>query len=237
VSDAAPAASPRLVLASASPQRRAILAQIGARFAVEPSAVRELVEGPPEEVVLENAYRKARAVADRLDVGAASDRRGVRGAGSPGSGREELPAAVLGVDTIVALGGRIFHKPADAAQARATLAALAGRDHVVLSGVCLIEGEQVRTAAARTRVRFRALTAAQIERYVETGEWRGRAGGYAIQERGALLVSTIDGDYLNVVGLPVATLVDLAPWLLEASARDLRTTPQGVHERVQPGES
>lgn len=181
-----------MVLASASPQRRAILTQIGAAFDVEVSAVQELTEGPPEEVVLENAFRKARAVADR--VGA------------------ERP--VLGVDTIVALGRQIFHKPADARQARQTLAALAGREHAVLSGVCLIEGERVQTALSRTRVRFRELTARQIDDYVETGEWLGRAGGYAIQERGALLVSTIDGDYLNVVGLPVATLTDLAPWLL-----------------------
>jgi nucleoside triphosphate pyrophosphatase len=182
----------RLVLASASPQRRAILIQIGIQFQVEVSAVTELTEGPPEEVVLENAFRKARAVADRLGT--------------------TLP--VLGVDTIVALGPRIFHKPPDAGAARATLAALSGREHLVLSGVCLIEPGRVQTAAARTRVRFRALSGEQIARYVETGEWRGRAGGYAIQERGALLVSAIEGDYLNVVGLPVATLADLAPWLL-----------------------
>jgi septum formation protein len=142
--------------------------------------------------VLENAFRKARAVADRLGT--------------------ERP--VLGVDTIVALGRQIFHKPADAPEARATLSALAGREHAVLSGVCLIEGDRIQTAASRTKVRFRELTAPQIDDYVQTGEWQGRAGGYAIQERGALLVSTIDGDYLNVVGLPVATLVDLAPWLL-----------------------
>jgi septum formation protein len=156
------------------------------------SDVPEVTEGPPEEVVLENAYRKARAVADRL-----------------GSARP-----VLGVDTIVALGRQIFHKPRDAQDARVTLTALAGREHTVLSGVCLIEGDRVQTAASRTRVSFRALTAEQVDTYVETGEWRGRAGGYAIQERGALLVTAIDGDYLNVVGLPVSTLVDLAPWLL-----------------------
>jgi nucleoside triphosphate pyrophosphatase len=187
-----PVARTGLVLASASPQRRSILTQIGADFDVEVSAVQELAEGPPEEVVLENAYRKARSVADRVGV----DR------------------PVLGVDTIVVLGRRIFHKPADAHQARETLAALAGREHAVLSGVCLIEGERVQSAASRTRVRFRPLTPEQIDGYVETGEWRGRAGGYAIQERGALLVSAIEGDYLNVVGLPVATLAELAPWLL-----------------------
>jgi septum formation protein len=183
---------PGLILASASPQRRSILSQIGAAFDVEVSAVEELTDGPPEEIVLENAFRKARAVADRL------------GAARP----------VLGVDTIVAVGRQIFHKPPDAQAARATLSALAGREHSVLSGVCLIEGDRVQTAATRTRVRFRALSSRQIDDYVETGEWRGRAGGYAIQERGALLVRAIEGDYLNVVGLPVATLADLAPWLL-----------------------
>lgn len=171
----------------------------------------ELAEGPPEEVVLENAFRKARAVADRLGA--------------------TLP--VLGVDTIVALGRRIFHKPPDAEAARATLAVLAGREHVVLSGVCLIEGERVQTAVARTRVRFRALTPEQIGDYVQTGEWRGRAGGYAIQERGALLVSAIEGDYLNVVGLPVATLADLAPWLLRGPADAAAPAPTALHDRVQ----
>jgi septum formation protein len=186
-----PRAPVRFVLASASPQRRAILTQIGAAFDIEVSEAEELAEGPPEELVLENAFRKARAVADRL------------GPTRP----------VLGVDTVVALGRQIFHKPPDAVAARAALAALAGREHTVLSGVCLIEGDRIQSAAARPRVRFRALTAGQLDGYVETGEWRGRAGGYAIQERGALLVSSIEGDYLNIVGLPVATLVNLAPWL------------------------
>jgi septum formation protein len=122
---------------------------------------------------------------------------------------------VLGVDTIVALGPRIFGKPLDRDGARATLSALSDRDHAVLSGLCLIDGARVRTALARTRVRFRALVAGEIEAYLDTDEWRERAGAYAIQERGALFVSHIEGDYLNVVGLPVATLVTLAPWLLD----------------------
>jgi septum formation protein len=147
--------------------------------------------------VLENAFRKATAASQSLS-------------------RSDPPqdTAVLGVDTIVALGPRIFGKPADREHARATLAQLAGREHAVLSGLCLIRGTTTRTAAARTTVRFRELTRAQIEAYLDTEEWRDRAGGYAIQERGALLVTGIEGDYLNVVGLPVATLADLAPWLL-----------------------
>ena len=152
--------------------------------------------GPPHEVVSENAYRKAAAVA--------------AGAGHP-PGAEEL---VLGVDTIVALGARIYGKPAGPEEARATLAALSGHRHAVLSGVCLIEGERVRTAVSTTTVDFRVLDEPLLDWYVATGEWTSRAGGYAIQGRGAALVRGIEGDYLGVVGLPVATLLELAPELL-----------------------
>jgi septum formation protein len=187
----------RLILASRSPQRRANLPQIGVTFDVRAPAVDELVEGPPHEVVLENAYRKASAVAAAAP-----------GAGSPGA----LP--VLGVDTIVTVGTRIYGKPDGAEHARRMLTELSGRRHVVISGVCLIEQGRARTAAADTVVQFRTLDAPLIDWYVRAGEWRGRAGGYAIQERGAALVSRIEGDYLNVVGLPVATLLALAPGMI-----------------------
>ena len=179
----------RLILASASPQRRAILEQIGVAFEVRVPAVDELADGPAAEVALENAYRKAAAVAPA-----------------------ELP--VLGVDTVVSLGAQIFGKPRDAGHAAEMLLALAGRRHVVVSGVCLIDSERVRTAAAHTTVEFRPLDAAAVAAYVGTGEWEGRAGAYAIQGRGATLVARIEGDYLNVVGLPVSTLLDLAPGLI-----------------------
>ena len=117
------------------------------------------------------------------------------------------------MDTVVALGSRIYGKPADRAAAVETLRTLSGRRHAVVSGLCLIDGERVRTAAARTVVEFRDLPEAAIERYLDSGEWRERAGGYAIQGRGALLVRAIDGDYLNVVGLPVSTLLHLKPSL------------------------
>jgi septum formation protein len=123
-------------------------------------------------------------------------------------------SAVLGVDTIVTLGGRIYGKPIDRGHAHETLTALAGNRHAVIGGLCLIEGERVRTFADTTLVSLRALEPAALDRYVDTGEWRDRAGGYAIQGRGALLVKAIEGDYLNVVGLPVAALVELAPALL-----------------------
>jgi septum formation protein len=153
--------------------------------------VAELESGPPEEVALENAYRKAAAAASPAD---------------------ELP--VLGVDTVVALGARIYGKPLDRAQARETLQALLGRRHAVISGICLIEPERIRTAAARTLVEFRELDPDALEAYLDIGEWRERAGGYAIQGRGALLVRGIEGDYLNVVGLPVSALLDLCPGLI-----------------------
>jgi nucleoside triphosphate pyrophosphatase len=188
-------AAARLILASASPQRRAILEQIGVRFEVRVPSVTELAEGPVVDVALENAYRKASAIA-------------------PAQGHAQAPAPVLGVDTVVSLGREIFGKPRDAGHAAEMLTALAGRRHVVVSGVCLIDGDRVRTAVAHTTVEFRALDRAAIAAYVRTGEWEGRAGAYAIQGRGATLVERIEGDYLNVVGLPVPTLLDLAPELI-----------------------
>lgn len=195
---------PALILASGSPQRRAILEQLGVRFEVVVPDVDELTEGPAVEVVLENAHRKAAAVARAPGAAATA------GTGAGGG----MVAPVLGVDTVVALGGEVFGKPRDAAHAAALLARLAGRDHTVHSGVCVIDAQRTRTAAARTEVRFRALGPEQIDAYVATGEWRGRAGGYAIQGIGAALVEAITGDYLNVVGLPVATLLDLMPRLV-----------------------
>ncbi len=180
-----------MVLASRSPQRRAILDQIGIPYVVDVPDVEELQAGPPHEVALENAFRKASAVAARL------------------SG-----ALVLGVDTLVSLGARVYGKPADEDEARAMLSALAGRRHTVVSGVCLIADGRSRTAAASTVVEFRALDDALIDWYLASGEWRERAGAYAIQGRGAALVAGIEGDFLNVVGLPVTTLLELAPGLL-----------------------
>jgi len=139
---------------------------------------------------LENALRKARAVAQ---------------------GEGEV---VIGCDTVVVLDGRIYGKPADELQARRTLSALSGRTHEVASGLAvLLEGEE-RTAIARTRVGFRALDEQALDSYLATGEWRERAGGYAIQGAGAALIDSLDGEYENVVGLPVAALIDIYPRLL-----------------------
>ena len=122
---------------------------------------------------------------------------------------------VLGADTIVALDGDILGKPRDAAQAREYLARLAGRTHEVVGAIAIVRGgEPAGTAVEITHVRFRPASAELLDWYVATGEWQGRAGGYAIQGIGAVLVAGIEGDYLNVVGLPVGVLLELWPDLL-----------------------
>lgn len=184
-----------LVLASGSPQRRDILSRLGVRFDVRPSDVEELDAGEPHAVARENAMRKARAVAAAL-------------------GPDETGLLVLGVDTLVALEGVIYGKPSDEEHARATLEALSASSHDVVSGVALIEGSVVEAATAVTRVTFRRLDTSMIDWYVGLQEWRGRAGGYAIQEAGGALVRSIEGDFQNVVGLPVSLLLDRRPDLL-----------------------
>jgi septum formation protein len=182
------AETPPLLLASTSPQRRAILEQLGLSFEVAaPSYVEEDEAGATAvELVRAHARGKARSVAE--------------GAG-------ERP--VLGVDTAVVVDGRVFGKPAGEAEAAEMLEALAGRTHEVLSGLCLrTPGWEVVEHDA-TRVAFRPLTPRDIAAYVASGEWKDRAGAYASQGRGAALVESIQGDYLNVVGLPAALLVRL----------------------------
>jgi septum formation protein len=153
--------------------------------------VEEESTGDPLWVAEENARRKAAAVPSPL---------------------------TLGADTDVALDGEILGKPADEAQARAFIARLAGRTHQVVGGIAIAEdGAIVETAVVVTRVSFRAASAALVDWYVSRGEWRGRAGGYAIQGAGAVLVEAIEGDYLNIVGLPLAKLLDLRPSLLPAA--------------------
>jgi septum formation protein len=187
--------APKLVLASRSPQRRAILENLGVPFEVRRVDVVEEDHGVPVAVAGENALRKAVA-------GAAA-------------GAE----VVLGVDTLVAIGVEIWGKPPTEEVARDTLRRLSGETHDVVSGVALVEADgTVRAATATTRVTFRPLDEATIAWYLRSGEWRERAGGYAIQGRGGALVERIEGDYLNVVGLPVGTLLGLWPELLSLAA-------------------
>ena len=178
--------APPLLLASTSPQRRQILDQLGIPFdVVDP---RYIEDDPPEadavELVREHARGKAVSVAGEAG-------------GRP----------VIGVDTAVVLDRVIYGKPSDAAEAEAMLERLAGRTHAVISGLCVVTPGWEEVHHDMTRVVFRSLTPRDLARYVATGEWEGRAGAYAIQGRGGALVRRIEGDYLNVVGLPAAVLV------------------------------
>ena len=195
MADAAAPAAP-LLLASTSPQRRAILEQLRIPFEAVAPAYEE--HDPPDadplSLVREHARGKARSV----------HRRG---------------GWTLGVDTTVHLDGLVHGKAADAAEAAVMLRRLCGRSHTVLSGLCLLGPSSEHVADAATIVTFRHLAAQDIEQYLASGEWAGRAGAYAIQGLGGRLVASIAGDYLNVVGLPGALLIDLleahAPGLLE----------------------
>jgi septum formation protein len=179
-----------LILASRSPQRRAILEQLGVDFRVEVPDIEELTTGEPRRLVRENALRKVRALAARTD-------------------------RVLGADTAVVLDGRFFGKPEDQAEAETFLRRLSGRTHEVMTGIAVRDpGGAERGDVAVTRVRFRRLERPDLDWYLATNEWSERAGGYAIQGRGAALVEEIEGDYWNVVGLPVAALLRLVPDLL-----------------------
>lgn len=204
-------APPRLILASASPRRRELLGVLGVEYEVVVPEVNELSEGDPAEVVLENARRKARAGLEQV-----------------GEGDGIL---VLGVDTDVGIDGRLLGKAGTEEEARDRLEALSGRRHQVLSGVVLLgvgelfsdrENKSTNVAAgtitersgvAISHVRFRAVDSATIDLYLRSGEWRDRAGAYAIQGLGSILVEELQGDFSNVVGLPLALLLELAPEL------------------------
>ena len=150
--------------------------------------VEELTAGVPEELVVENARRKAAAVEGEL---------------------------VIACDTDVVLDGEVLGKPAGASEARAYLDRMSGRAHTVMSGlVVAVDGEE-RVGVEQTTVVFKQLSEAEKERYVRFGEWEGRSGGYAIQTLGSTLVERLEGSVSNVVGLPVGLLAELAPQLFE----------------------
>jgi nucleoside triphosphate pyrophosphatase len=179
---------PPLLLASVSPQRRAILEQLDIPFDVVPPRYDE-EDRPgmdPVELVLAQARGKAESVA-----------------------REAEARPVLGVDTAVVVDGEALGKPEAPAEAEAMLERLSGRTHEVVSGLCLLTAGWEELEHETTQVTFRALTARDLAHYVGSYEWEGRAGGYAIQGLGASLVERIEGDYLNVVGLPAGLLVSL----------------------------
>ncbi|MGE5508468.1 MAG: Maf family protein [Chitinophagales bacterium] len=179
-----------LILASASPRRRELLELLDLPFTVVPSRAPEppFAGGDPAAYASALALAKAREVAARLDRG-----------------------VVIGADTVVTLGGRVFGKPRDDADAAAMLAALSGRTHQVITGLALVTAPAgaEESLSVVTKVQFRELTPERIARYVATGEPSDKAGAYAIQGRAAAWVTALSGDYFNVVGLPVATLAEL----------------------------
>jgi septum formation protein len=180
----------RLVLASGSPRRRELLKGLGLAFETIVSDVDETVEDqlPPAETVRTLAYRKASAVSNTLQNG-----------------------IVIGADTIVVLDGRILGKPVDHQDACSMLSSLQGRNHVVFSGIAVIDAATGNYLVGHrsTKVHMRSLTAAEIEAYVQTGEPMDKAGSYAIQGIGSTIVDRIDGDYFTVVGLPMELLASM----------------------------
>ncbi len=176
-----------LVLASASPRRRQLLRQAGLAFRVLPSRFRE---GPPAGPPAVFARRAAQAKAAET------------------SRRLKTPAWVLAADTLVVCGGEVFGKPRGRAVARRMLSRLAGRTHLVLTGVALRRAPRgpSLTWVERTRVRLRALSPAELRAYLDSGEWRGKAGGYGIQGRAGAFVTSVRGCYCNVVGLPLGAV-------------------------------
>ena len=179
----------RLWLASASPRRAQLLAVIGVHASLLPPPdidERPLADETPLAYVTRLAAAKARV-------------------GWAGLSAEQHPqAAVLGADTAVVLGGRILGKPSDQAEARAMLAGLSGREHRVLSAVTVITADGESAEVSDTLVRFATLSAADIDRYVASGEPMDKAGSYAVQGFAAVFVEQISGSYSGVVGLPLA---------------------------------
>ncbi len=193
-----------IVLASASPRRRDLLAAIGVQARVLPADVDE-ASLPGEDavaLVARLAAAKAEAVAARLRAAAEA-------AGEP-AGKPVASPLVIAADTVVVLGDRVLGKPADASEARAFIACLAGRSHLVLTGHCLRRDDALAARVERTEVTFRPLDDDEVVRYVASGEGGDKAGAYAIQGRGAGLVARIEGCYSNVVGLSLPTVITLA---------------------------
>ncbi len=192
--------APHLVLASASPRRQQLLAQLGLKFEVSPANLDESVhEGEAAHTYVERLARAKAAVTARSHPG----------------------ACCLAADTSVVVDGEILGKPQDDAEGRAMLERLSGRSHVVMTGVA-VAGPIVESLVVETTVRFRTLSLAEILWYVATGEGRDKAGGYASQARAGAFIEAIDGSVSSVIGLPLAESIALLgragvelPWAME----------------------
>src|SRR5262245_61836753 len=187
---------PKLVLASASPRRLMLLAQAGIEpDALRPSSIDETARLAEMPRALATRLARIKAETARDQIANDTDIAG---------------AYVLAADTVVSVGRRIFGKPEHIEEAVATLERLSGRSHRVLTGICLITpDDRVRMKIVDTRVRFKHLAKPEIEAYIASREWRGKAGGYAIQGLAGCFVRTITGSYTNVVGLPLTEVVAL----------------------------
>jgi septum formation protein len=179
------------ILASASPRRREILAGLGLRFRVRPSAIAEPPCGKaesPARYTMRAARLKASDVAGRLKN-----------------------SVVIAADTIVVSQGRLLGKPASRQEARSMLASLSGRWHEVITGICLVDCDKRRSASACaiSRVHFRRLSAEEVDWYLDTGEYADKAGAYAVQGFASLFIDRIEGCYFNIVGFPVFTFEKL----------------------------
>jgi septum formation protein len=179
---------PRVVLASASPRRRELLALVGIPHQVEPADIDESYRDGEEAA--EHAERLAREKAATVAA-------------------RNPDAIVIAADTIVLIEGLVLGKPRDEADAERMLAMLAGQTHVVLTAVAVAHGDRMRSGVESVRVTFRSLTRARIRAYIATGEPMDKAGSYGIQGYGATLVERIDGDYFSVMGLALARMIDL----------------------------
>ena len=181
-----------LILASKSPRRKELLKQIGIPFVVVVSDAEEVSGNSwtPAALVVENAKRKARAVAEKYP-----------------------DSPVLGADTVVSSEGKIFGKPKDKDEARKILTALSGKTHEVTTGLALINRNEIRTTNVTTKVFFDTMTKADIDAYIATEESMDKAGAYAIQGKAARFIEKIEGSYSNVVGLPLNALIQLGKGL------------------------
>lgn len=178
----------KIVLASQSPRRRELLGKMGLEFTTKsPEIDEEAIHGlPAQELVKALSRAKALHIAKN----------------------EDKDTIVIGSDTVVVLDGKILGKPADRQEAEEMLTALSGRSHEVCTGVTVCQGDKVVSQAEVTQVTFRALTPEEVQRYVRTGEPMDKAGAYGIQGKAALFVTRLEGDYYNVMGLPVCALTE-----------------------------
>ena len=179
----------KIILASASPRRKELLEKIGLKFEVEPGACQEIVDKDlePHELVQKLSREKAEAVA-----------------------RKYRNAVVIAADTVVLIDGKILGKPKSPTEAKKMLRVLSGKSHVVITGFTIIDTSQRRilSKAAETKVYIRELNPEEIDAYVKSGEPLDKAGAYGIQGLGSVIVEKIEGDYFNVVGLPLSALAE-----------------------------